>query len=75
VSNIIRVNFQVVANEEDLDEMDNILDNIIEAAQKECDDSQSPYVKNFLKEILDALIDCRVDIHETKEELDNVTGE
>jgi hypothetical protein len=32
-------------------------------------------VKNFLKEILDALIDCRVDIHETKEELDNVTGE
>lgn len=72
MSNVIKVNFQVVANEECLDEMDEILDRIIETVDKEMNDDQSPYIKNLLNEITDALVDIRVDIHETKEELENV---
>ncbi len=72
MSNVIKVNFQVVANEEDLDEMDSILDQLIEATQQRSDRSKSPFVKQNMNEILDALIDCRVDIQETKEEINNV---
>lgn len=72
MTNVIKVNFQVVANEADLDEMDDILDQLIEATQQQCDQSRSTFVKQNMNEILDALIDCRVDIQETKEEMGNV---